>query len=430
MKTKINVIGIVLSLLLLIACNNKADIVIENQESDRVESIIVDEQVIEENGSLQGFIQGEAKAYREDSENGFYIQNLPMAEGEDDLDYFHYRIGEFVDLDNDGEDELILDGPYGGMFLDCVDGNVVVFAEGQGTARCLLYVYYENAYWIVYADEQHAGRQIYDFFKYDGSQKIVDSFRFSAEYYNTTYEEGDFTFRDKAITMDQFEELWFSFFGRRVLIQLPDSYKEIVYRCEEIINEVEENHINYPEEEEGLMGFTYSVLYSGTNKEDFCFSYVDLNDDGIKEFVLANRCHDAGEETANYKAGYTLINIFTLVGDEAIPVVEAHSHSKWYINENKEMINTCWANPGWYEITVYTYDNNEAMLREKYCLYNAYLDNNQDVGQFERLNGGKEFLIEQYDDFNKNELWDYYKDVFNQYTQNPYKLDLIPICGN
>lgn len=72
MKTKINVIGIVLSLLLLIACNNKADIVIENQESDRVESIIVDEQVIEE--------------------NGFYIQNLPMAEGEDDLDYFHYEL--------------------------------------------------------------------------------------------------------------------------------------------------------------------------------------------------------------------------------------------------------------------------------------------------------------------------------------------------
>lgn len=55
------------------------------------------------------------------------------------------------------------------------------------------------------------------------------------------------------------------FFGRRVLIQLPDSYKEIVYRCEEIINEVEENHINYPEEEEWLMGFTDSVLHSRTN---------------------------------------------------------------------------------------------------------------------------------------------------------------------
>ena len=31
-----------------------------------------------------------------------------------------------VDLDNDGENELILNGPYGGMYLDVIDGNLYI----------------------------------------------------------------------------------------------------------------------------------------------------------------------------------------------------------------------------------------------------------------------------------------------------------------
>jgi len=44
--------------------------------------------------------------------SSFYITDLNMDSGEWDS----YSIGEKADLDNDGENELILCGPYGGIY--------------------------------------------------------------------------------------------------------------------------------------------------------------------------------------------------------------------------------------------------------------------------------------------------------------------------
>ena len=427
MKRKIIAAGLILTTTFLNACNKDADNVIDNQESQQIESIVIEEPVIEEEVSLQGFIQGDVKAYRDGSDEGFFLQDLELAE--DEGHYFSYSIGEMVDLDNDGEDELIINGPYGGMYLDCVDDRVVVFAEGDGTASNLSYVYYDNAYWIVYSDTTHGGRIVYMLTKYNGSQTVEDSFKLCAEFYDTEYENGDFYYRDEAITKEEFESLCKEILARNDKENLPMAYQEILNRCQEIINKVENEKVAYPEEEEDLMGFTDSVLHSGTNKEDFCCSYVDLNDDGIMELILANRCLDESNGKAKYEAGYSLINIFTLDGEEAIPIVEANLYSEWYINDDRELINMHQANPASYEIGVYTFADDGISFDEKYCLYNAYLENNKDVGQFERVNGGQEVLLEQYDDFNNDDLWNHYMDVFHQYTDNPLELDLISICG-
>ena len=62
---------------------------------------------------LDLFINGSISAIS--SENSeFYITDLDMDSGEWDS----YSIGERVDLDNDGENELIICGPYGGKYLD------------------------------------------------------------------------------------------------------------------------------------------------------------------------------------------------------------------------------------------------------------------------------------------------------------------------
>lgn len=191
MKRRIIITELVILILLSTACNRK----IESQE-----------QV-----SLQGFVRGENMAYRKASYTGFYISDLNLDTGEWDS----YSIGDMIDLDNDGEEEQIINGPYGGMYLDCIENRIIVFAEGEGTAAQLSYVYYEDAYWIVVSDTTHAGRQMFLLTKYAGTNTIVDSFELYAEYYDQDFynEDSDFTYRGKKITMEEYDQIYKSIFG-------------------------------------------------------------------------------------------------------------------------------------------------------------------------------------------------------------------------
>ena len=87
---------------------------------------------------LDLFINGSIDAISsEDLASAFYITDLDMDSGEWDS----YSIGERVDLDNDGENELIICGPYGGIYLDARNNKVYEFAVGEGDALVLSYFY-------------------------------------------------------------------------------------------------------------------------------------------------------------------------------------------------------------------------------------------------------------------------------------------------
>ena len=129
---------------------------------------------------LDKFFAGEIDA----DGNGLYyldmfnVSDLPI----DVEDWQSYSIGERVDLDNDGENEQILYGPYGGMYLDAADGKVKVFAGGEGTAMNLSYVFCEDEAWIVYSDVTHAGRMCQFLEKYSGADNVVESTSFELYY--------------------------------------------------------------------------------------------------------------------------------------------------------------------------------------------------------------------------------------------------------
>lgn len=162
---------------------------------------------------LDAFIAGEIPAFYVDREDTVLMSDLPYNEE----DYFSYSVGERIDLDNDGEKEQIINGPYGGIYIDARDGKAYVLAQGDGTAFFLSYTDYDNATWIVYSDTTHAGRQIYWLTKYDGNGNIVDEFKLSAEYWDSPdgkYDENsDFTYRDEKITMVEYETLKKEIFG-------------------------------------------------------------------------------------------------------------------------------------------------------------------------------------------------------------------------
>ena len=164
---------------------------------------------------LDAFLAGEISAIREDNgEASLNFDELPV----DEADWYSYSVGERIDLDNDGENELILDGPYGGMYIDARDGKVYVLAAGEGTAGVLSYTDYDNATWIVHRDTSHMGRQIYWLTRYDGDGNIADEFQLGAEYWDSPddkYDENsDFTYRDAKISMEEYETLLSEIFGR------------------------------------------------------------------------------------------------------------------------------------------------------------------------------------------------------------------------
>lgn len=158
---------------------------------------------------LDAFLVGEIPASYGDGTGLITIFDLMPVDKEDDFTY--YSVGERIDLDNDGENEQIVNGPYGGKYFDARDGKVYVLAEGEGTAGELFYTYYDNAVWIVHSDTTHMGRKMYWLTRYDGEGNVTDEFQLSAEYWDSPdskYDENsDFTYRDEKISMEEYETL-------------------------------------------------------------------------------------------------------------------------------------------------------------------------------------------------------------------------------
>ncbi len=147
------------------------------------------------------------KAYYEDNTDcSFRIPELPH----DPDDFECFEVGERVDLDNDGVKELIINGPYGGKYLDARDGEVFQLAEGEGTAGWLWHAEYNGETYICHVDNSHGGRETFLMDQYDGSGNIVESTSLTAEYWDSVEFDADSAichFGDEEISVDRYLEL-------------------------------------------------------------------------------------------------------------------------------------------------------------------------------------------------------------------------------
>ncbi len=163
---------------------------------------------------LDSFINGLANAVdSEDSASTFSISDLNMDSEEGDA----YSIGEKVDLDNDGEDELIINGPYGGIYLDERDDKVYEFAAGEGTALILSYTYYNGAVWIMYSNRSSAGFEFYHMEKFEGADNLTAEMNFGEEFDPNNAEAGiKYTLNGTEISYDEYSELCSKIFAAEV----------------------------------------------------------------------------------------------------------------------------------------------------------------------------------------------------------------------
>ncbi len=153
---------------------------------------------------LDLFINGSISAISSGN-SAFYITDFDMDSGEWDS----YSIGERVDLDNDGENELIICGPYGGIYLDARDNKVYEFAVGEGDALVLSYVVYNGSTWIMYSNRMHTGYEAYHMEKFEGADNLVAEMNFHEELVDEDNVEGKekYTLNGTEISYDEYFEL-------------------------------------------------------------------------------------------------------------------------------------------------------------------------------------------------------------------------------
>ena len=163
---------------------------------------------------LDSFINGLADAVdSEDSVSTFSVSDLNMDSEEGDA----YSIGERVDLDNDGENELIINGPYGGIYLDARDDKVYEFAAGEGTVLILSYTYYNGAVWIMYSNRSSAGFEFYHMEKFEGADNLTAEMNFGEEFDVNNAEAGiKYTLNGAEISYDEYTELCSKIFAAEV----------------------------------------------------------------------------------------------------------------------------------------------------------------------------------------------------------------------
>lgn len=164
---------------------------------------------------LDSFIDGSISAVVSmDLTSAFYISDLNMDAEEGDS----FSVGEKVDLDNDGENELIVNGPYGGIYFDARDNKVYEFAVAEGTALVLSYTYYNGAVWIMYSNKSSAGFEYYHMEKYEGADNLVAEMNFGEELVDPDNAEAGlkYTLNETEISCDEYTELCSRIFAAEV----------------------------------------------------------------------------------------------------------------------------------------------------------------------------------------------------------------------
>ena len=162
---------------------------------------------------LDWFINGSISAISSE-DSTFYITDLDMDSGEWDS----YSIGERVDLDNDGENELIICGPYGGIYLDARNNKVYEFAAGEGDGLVLSYVVYNDSTWIMYSNRMHTGYEAYHMEKFEGADNLVEEMNFDEELVDEDNVEVSekYTLDGTEISYDEYFELCSKIFATEV----------------------------------------------------------------------------------------------------------------------------------------------------------------------------------------------------------------------
>lgn len=116
---------------------------------------------------------------------------------------------EYIDFDNDGEDEMVMSGYAGScLFFDVIGGTVYPVLHTSFTTDVASVAEMAGKRVVARTDLTHTGRKYYWIMTFDSCCCPVDWFNLHASFEGDTYtEEDEFEYRDRDISMKEYEEI-------------------------------------------------------------------------------------------------------------------------------------------------------------------------------------------------------------------------------
>ena len=213
---------------------------------------------------------------------------------------------------------------------------------------------------------------------------------------------------------------------------LPAAYLEILSQVNYIIDLDDPDDLDPTRYGDGYTGIVEETFALGSSKahEDICFAIKDINGDGTIELILATRINntDITEYTSPvYRAGYSVLAVYTLDGDEAVLVAECWSRSSVFINAEGQFIRDGSGGAAYHETSINELEEGAVSLTEIYRIYTEPDSYSEEINVYESFYGTPGTIIDS-TSVNDN-IWQRFDDKIDEYTANMLELELIPVCS-
>lgn len=215
---------------------------------------------------------------------------------------------------------------------------------------------------------------------------------------------------------------------------VPAAYRNTLARAGELIDLAADGDIDPSESEGAFWGLIETVRAFGTeeSRENICYALKDVNEDGVEELIIACRIQDpsaAASDAPAFRAGYSILCVFTMNGDEAVLLADSYSRAGWLINSDGQFLMEGSSGAAYHDLFVYELEEGSSELNQIYHLYTDYVVDTMEVILMESTYDTPAVEISRTDDPAGSDIWDTFDVVRAQYTENMLMLDLSPVYG-
>lgn len=206
---------------------------------------------------------------------------------------------------------------------------------------------------------------------------------------------------------------------------IPESYMNIISIANDVITRSSSEYYESITDEDGFMGIYEETAALGEEEalSNICFSLKDINNDGIDELIISSKVKDDGLTEyvgPAYRAGYSVLAVYTLDGDDAVLIAEAWSRNSWYINSDGEFINEGSGGAAYHELGLYTLEANATELTNIYRLYTDFEIETETISLYEEVDGNIAVV-------DAEDIWSTMDNSCEQFTTEMLELELVPI---
>lgn len=206
--------------------------------------------------------------------------------------------------------------------------------------------------------------------------------------------------------------------------ELPDSYKEIIDDVNDVIEMTGEDFNPDEHSRSGYFGIMENAAVLGeVAGDDICYATADIDGNGVDELIIAVKIPEDLEMSNKgpaSRAGYTVLQIYTLDGTYAVLLKDCWSKNMTYITSDSRIISDVFTGEMDMTITEEVFDESGVSLKETYRFYSQAVDDEGNVDFFEVVNGGDVSLTQGCD-------WGTYNTIIENFTNDLLKLDLYSV---